>query len=199
MFVSLQGEEECVFTVYEDEIGTPMKGPLHTTMDFCQICGNSFGSLKVYKTHSDEHKGIFKYNCDECQEGFSTKPKYETHMRKAHTGERFACTICGKSFMTKTGLSRHGKVHNKPWYRDCVWDTDFTFMAILYSIYMYLELQHTCRSVDRTSSTWWSLLSVIRITVLVKLRMDVITNHNNINLCSNESVYFVQTCGRLHL
>ncbi|KAK2146195.1 hypothetical protein LSH36_625g01004 [Paralvinella palmiformis] len=81
------------------------------TMYFCQICGQSFGSLAAYNTHKDEHKGIFKFPCSECDKGYSTKAKLNTHMRH-HTGERFLCTWCGKGFMSKTSLKRHAKAQH---------------------------------------------------------------------------------------
>ena len=107
----------------------------------CQLCPQTFSSLKLYRKHGREHTGsthpfqckdcgfkfdrhsqlkyhvdkkhnnVVKFKCDICDKGFYKESDLRSHL-DVHTGtKKHICDICSKSFGHISNLNRHKRIH----------------------------------------------------------------------------------------
>lgn len=77
----------------------------------CEICAETFKSLKVLKTHKLLHSEP-KFQCNICDKKFHKPYIYQNHLL-THEVPRYSCSECKKKFKTKKAVSVHMRIHNK--------------------------------------------------------------------------------------
>uniref|UniRef100_A0A6P7F1J2 Zinc finger protein 394-like n=1 Tax=Diabrotica virgifera virgifera TaxID=50390 RepID=A0A6P7F1J2_DIAVI len=77
----------------------------------CDICEETFCSIKQLIRHKLTHPGFKPYECDTCNKSFSSKGQLKTHQR-VHTGEKpYVCNYCDKRFAQHAPYLYHLKTH----------------------------------------------------------------------------------------
>ncbi|XP_061892715.1 transcription factor E4F1 isoform X2 [Entelurus aequoreus] len=76
---------------------------------FCSLCGKTFKTSNILKTHIKTHSDQKNFQCELCSASFRTKGSLSRHNRR-HSDERpYQCTLCGQSFRESGALTRHLK------------------------------------------------------------------------------------------
>jgi len=95
----------------------------------CQICGDTFKTKTVLKTHIDlkhlkknrmpENKDDFEFQCHICAKKFHLMANLKSHLKKTHPdGRPYECTSCGDHFKCIESLkSHHRRKHGTMVYR----------------------------------------------------------------------------------
>ncbi|KAK6167846.1 hypothetical protein SNE40_021783 [Patella caerulea] len=84
----------------------------------CQICGETFESNKLLRSHVAKHKrfkGEKCFICQYCAKKFSSSASLGIHIKRFHDINakfKFECKTCGKGFDCKSLLRCHVRVHS---------------------------------------------------------------------------------------
>ena len=82
----------------------------------CVICYYDFKNERAFKEHTNEHKGILAYQCDQCLTRFYRKLELDHHVKVVHKGngksvEKLKCEICDYTCYLSTSLKYHSLIH----------------------------------------------------------------------------------------
>lgn len=77
----------------------------------CEICAESFKSLKTLKSHKLSHSEP-KFQCNVCDKKFYKPYTYQNHLL-THEVPQYSCSECKKKFKTKKAVAVHSRTHNK--------------------------------------------------------------------------------------
>ncbi|XP_055593488.1 zinc finger protein 776-like [Uranotaenia lowii] len=75
----------------------------------CLICGKTFVSRDVLRTHTKLHLNQ-EFRCELCDQVFQQSIYLKKHM-VMHEEKRFACDVCNKNFRFKQLLKQHMRIH----------------------------------------------------------------------------------------
>ena len=69
-----------------EELKSHMKVIHKASPYVCRHCNKLFGSRAGLWYHEAEHKGKFRFWCDNCKKGFNRKEQFTTHLNTKHDG-----------------------------------------------------------------------------------------------------------------
>ncbi|XP_047522234.1 uncharacterized protein LOC125061092 isoform X1 [Pieris napi] len=78
----------------------------------CQICGDVFEKIDMFRGHMRLHACLPVYKCEICDRTFSDSSNFSKH-KKVHNFQILICDICKKKFTNKAYLTKHIKDHEK--------------------------------------------------------------------------------------
>ena len=73
-------------------------------------CPKKFFSKTGLKFHTNKHKNVFPYNCEQCGKGFNRSCEYDDHINM-HAGNFWKCSICGAILKSQHGRRVHEAQH----------------------------------------------------------------------------------------
>ncbi|CAH4033152.1 unnamed protein product [Pieris brassicae] len=76
----------------------------------CQICGDVFEKIDMFRSHMRLHACLPVYKCEICNRTFSDSSNFSKH-KKVHNFQILICDICKKKFNNKAYLAKHIKDH----------------------------------------------------------------------------------------
>ncbi|CAF4919592.1 unnamed protein product [Pieris macdunnoughi] len=78
----------------------------------CQICGDVFEKIDMFRGHMRLHACLPVYKCEICDRTFSDSSNFSKH-KKVHNFQILICDICKKKFTNKAYLAKHIKDHER--------------------------------------------------------------------------------------
>ncbi|XP_045489160.1 uncharacterized protein LOC123689112 [Pieris rapae] len=76
----------------------------------CQICGDLFDKIDMFRGHMRLHACLPVYKCEICNRTFSDSSNFSKH-KKVHNFQILICDICKKKFKNKAYLAKHIQEH----------------------------------------------------------------------------------------
>lgn len=80
----------------------------------CEICKNSYSTLKILEIHERSHSGVRPFKCTMCPKSLVSENGLKVHLKyvhKAFGSTDKTCNICNKTFTSKNGFIRHYRIH----------------------------------------------------------------------------------------
>ncbi|XP_015920795.1 zinc finger protein rotund isoform X6 [Parasteatoda tepidariorum] len=164
----------------------------------CSQCSKAFANSSYLSQHTRIHLGIKPYRCEICQRKFTQLSHLQQHIR-THTGDKpYKCRApgCNKAFSQLSNLQSHSRCHqtDKPYKCNSCYKCFADEAGLLEHIPKHKESKHLkthiCQFCGKsyTQETYLAKHMQKHADRLEKRPLPPLTNNNNLNIPSNQSL-----------
>ncbi|GIY57191.1 uncharacterized protein CEXT_35381 [Caerostris extrusa] len=173
----------------------------------CSQCSKAFANSSYLSQHTRIHLGIKPYRCEICQRKFTQLSHLQQHIR-THTGDKpYKCRApgCNKAFSQLSNLQSHSRCHqtDKPYKCNSCYKCFADEAGLLEHIPKHKESKHLkthiCQFCGKsyTQETYLAKHMQKHADRLEKRPLPPLTNNNNLNIPSNQSLSWADPCRKL--